>query len=294
LLGTGYWAAEVHAAAIAEHPKAELVGVWGRAPEKAKAVADRFGARPYDDVGALLADVDAVAIALPPDIQAELAERAAAAGKHLLLEKPIALTVEAADRLVTQAEKTGVASVVFFTKRFVPAITEDIDGLAAHGGWHSARVVIAGSIFEPGNPFGASPWRKTEGGLWDVGPHALSIVLPVLGPVARVSAFTGPRDTTHVLLEHTGGAVSTLTLTLDAPASAVTQVFEFTGEAGIVTIPAVGGEPVHAFEVAIDQLLEAAASGRPHPVGLGFGREVVAILAAADEARRTGGVTAPA
>ena len=93
VLGTGFWAKEVHAAALAGHPTAELVGVWGRDLAKAKAVGAEFDVPGFADLDALLAEVDAVAIALPPHVQAPLAERAAAAGKHLLLEKPIALDV---------------------------------------------------------------------------------------------------------------------------------------------------------------------------------------------------------
>ena len=100
VLGTGFWARDVHAAALAAHPDAELVGVWGRDLAKAKAVGAEFDVAGYADVDELLAQVDAVAIALPPDVQAPLAERAAAAGKHLLLEKPIALDVADADRVV--------------------------------------------------------------------------------------------------------------------------------------------------------------------------------------------------
>src|SRR3954464_12268716 len=99
VLGTGFWAEHVHAASLAEHPDAELVGVWGRDLAKAKAVGARFDVPGYADVDALLADVDAGSFALPPDVQVPLAVRAAEAGKHLLLEKPIALTVEDADRL---------------------------------------------------------------------------------------------------------------------------------------------------------------------------------------------------
>src|SRR3954452_7405404 len=117
-LGTGFWAEHVHAASLAEHPDAELVGVWGRDLAKAKAVGAQFDVPGSADLDALLADVDAVSFALPPDVQVPLAVRAAEAGKHLLLEKPIALTVEDADRLVAAVRDNGVASVVFFTFRF--------------------------------------------------------------------------------------------------------------------------------------------------------------------------------
>src|SRR4051794_10659427 len=99
VLGTGFWAREIHAASLAEHPEAELVGVWGRDLAKAKAAGAEFDVPGYGDLDALLADVDAVSFALPPDVQAPLALRAAEAGKHLLLEKPIAFDVPTADRL---------------------------------------------------------------------------------------------------------------------------------------------------------------------------------------------------
>ena len=93
VLGTGHWARTVHAATLASHPSAELVGIWGRDLAKAKAVGAEFDVPGFAGVDELLAQVDAVSIALPPAVQAPLAERAAAAGKHLLLEKPIALDV---------------------------------------------------------------------------------------------------------------------------------------------------------------------------------------------------------
>src|SRR5437763_382255 len=120
LLGTGYWAAETQAAGLAEHPDARFVGVWGRNPARVRALADRYAVRGYADVDALLADVDAVAVALPPDVQAPLAVRAARAGRHLLLDKPVALTVEAADGIVAALDAGGLSSLVFTTNRYRP------------------------------------------------------------------------------------------------------------------------------------------------------------------------------
>src|SRR5258706_7384438 len=99
LIGTGYWARGVHAPSVRHHPDADLIGVWGRDPARAMELAAEFGAQPYTDVKALLADVDALTFAVPPDVQAEIGVRAAAAGRHLLLEKPIATSVAAAEML---------------------------------------------------------------------------------------------------------------------------------------------------------------------------------------------------
>lgn len=289
LFGTGYWAAEVHAAALAAHPAARLAGVWGRDPVKAAALAQRYDVPAFDDIDALIEAVDAVAVALPPDVQAEIATRAATAGRHLLLDKPLALTLTDADRVVAAAAQSGVASEIFFTSRFNPEVAAFVAAAAAAGGWHAARVAIFGSIFQPGNPFGGSPWRREFGGLWDVGPHALSVVLPVLGPVTQVAALDGTRGTTHVLLGHAGGASSTLSLTLDAPPSATCWEATFYGEEGIESMPSRGSSAVEAFQLAIDQLVGQVDSGsRDGRCDVRFGREVVAVLAAADTARTEG------
>src|SRR5580700_3805109 len=104
LVGTGYWAKMTHAAALASTPGAELAAVWGRDPAAAEALAAEHGATAYEDFGAFLDSADAVAFAIPPHVQAPLAIRAAQSGKHLLLEKPIALSADAADKLVAAVE----------------------------------------------------------------------------------------------------------------------------------------------------------------------------------------------
>jgi predicted dehydrogenase len=236
LLGTGYWAAQTQGAALAAHPSTELVGVWGRDPAKAAAVAGPLGAAPYADVDALIADVDAIAIALPPEVQAGLAARAAKAGRHLMLDKPLALTVAGADAVVDAVDAADVASMVFFTNRFRPEIEDFLATAARTGGWYAGRGVMHASIFQPDSPYGASQWRREYGGLWDIGPHALSILLPLLGDIVEVTAVDGPRETVNVIARHAGGAASELSMTLNAApnATAVEQVFY--GENGVAVV----------------------------------------------------------
>ncbi|WFF06869.1 Gfo/Idh/MocA family oxidoreductase [Micromonospora sp. WMMD1076] len=289
LFGTGYWAAETHAAAIEAHPRARLAGVWGRNPAKAEELATRHGVPAFTDVDALIDACDAVAVALPPDVQADIAVRAATAGRHLLLDKPLALDLADADRVVDAAQASGVASVVFFTQRFHPNVTGFLASTAAAGGWQHARATMFASIFQPGNPYGDSTWRREHGALWDIGPHALSLILPVLGRVTRVAAMDGPSGLVHLLLTHDGGATSSLSLTLDAPSEAVTRDFVFFGENGTETVPPGDGSALQAFGAALDQLLEEVDSGtRDHRCDVRFGREVVAVLDAAQTARAQG------
>ncbi|MFD8599226.1 Gfo/Idh/MocA family protein [Kitasatospora sp. NPDC059646] len=285
LLGTGPWAGLVHAPALAAHPDVEFTGIWGRRPEAAAELAAAHGVRGYPTVDELLASVDAVAIALPPDVQAEYAVRAAAAGKHLLLDKPVAATVDAARAVEDAAAASGVASVVFFTVRFGTKQAEWIDEQSDRGGWFTAHCHWIGSVFTTDSPYAASPWRQQKGALWDVGPHALSVLLPVLGDVERVTAAPGPGDTAHLILRHAGGASSTVTLSLTAPAEASANGagVELRGTAGVTGLPDRDGPPTAAFGRAVDALLAAAATGTPHPCDVRFGRRVVEVLAQAEE-----------
>jgi predicted dehydrogenase len=288
LFGTGPWAHLAHAPGLAAHKDVEFAGVWGRNESKAATLAGEYGAKAYPTIDGLIEDVDAVAIALPPDIQAPIALRAAWAGKHLLLDKPVAFTTEAAGEIAAAVAEQNLASVVLFTRRFMPALRDFLEHAVATGGWIEGRVDHVGTIYEQGNPFGASAWRRESGGLWDVGPHATALVLPVLGPVTEVTAMVGARDMSHVLLRHAGGGISTLTLSVDVPPAAAREEAMFAGEAGIITPPEQPWEPLDAFGIALDELI-AAANGGPQPeLDVRFGARVTAILAAAEESAKSG------
>jgi predicted dehydrogenase len=275
LIGTGYWADVAHAAGIRAHPQAELVGVWGRDPRKAEALAGRHGATPFAELDALLDAVDAVAFSVPPDVQGALAPRAAAAGKALLLEKPLALEVGAGERIV---EAARAPTVVLFTFRLDPTIAawyrEEVDGRA----WDGATMLYLGSIFEADNPFGGSPWRREKGGLWDVGPHALAALLPALGPVEELRPVRGPRDEVHLALRHRSGAASSVVVSLSAP-HGVTEV-AFWGQDGFARrADYATADRMAAYGAAIDALLAGET-----PFDARFGLEVTRVLAGAEAA----------
>ncbi|MFR9793112.1 Gfo/Idh/MocA family protein [Streptomyces sp. MB22_4] len=283
LLGTGPWARAAYAPALAGHPGLEFAGVWGRRPEAAASLAQRYDVTPYADVDALLADVDAVAVALPPSVQAPLAVRAAEAGRHLLLDKPLALSVTDARAVAEAVERAGVASVVFFTTRFQKEPDAWIEEQAAAAGWFTARAQWLGAVFTTDSPFAASPWRREKGALWDVGPHALSVLLPVLGDVTQVvAAAHGPGDTVHLVLDHTTGASSTVTLSQTVPPAAAGTEYELRGDRGVTVMPSPSEDAATALTRAADTLLTAAATGRPHPCDAVFGLRVTEILAAAE------------
>lgn len=278
LVGTGYWAREVHAVGLAAHPDVDFVGVFGRDREKATAAGAPHGVPGYDDLDALLGEVDALAFAVPPTVQGELALRAAGAGKHLFLEKPIALDLAVADALVDAVDERGLSSLVFFTARFVPAwenwLAETIAAapLGGRADWLSCQV-------GPDNPYAASVWRRENGALWDVGPHQLAQLIPALGPVVDVAGARGTDDLVHLVLTHEGGATSRMSLGQNVPKAAVRVGVEFYGEGGWRTQPDDPRDLGLAYARALDELLANIGAGETaHRCDVRFGREVVDVI----------------
>lgn len=293
LFGTGWWARDTTGPGLVAAEDTELVGVWGRNPAKRVALADDLGTRPYDDVDKLLRDIDAVALALPPDVQPDLAVRAARAGKHLLLEKPIALSMADADRVVEAVDDAGVASLVFVTDRLRPAVEAALMS-AAERRWDGARVTVFVSGLLPGGVLLESAWRVRHGALWDAGPHTISPLLVTLGPVTEVVALPGPHAMTHAILRHQGGATSTVATTLEAPRPVQTWEVLLHGDNGWLTLPT-SPMPAHeAFRGAVAELGHAANSGQRHRCDVHVGRDVVSVLAAVQTSLEEGRAVRPA
>lgn len=281
LVGTGPWARSVHGPGLAASDAVELVGVWGRDEGRTAALAEEFGVRPFADYDALLAEVEMVAFALSPDVQAAMALRAAEAGKHVLLDKPVAIDVEAARRLSDAVSESDVASVVFFTDRFGDSGAW-MDEARREGGWLGGSLRWLAALGTPGNPYAASAWRWERGALWDIGPHALSTLSATLGPITAIDAVAGARDLVHLVVTHDSGATSTATLSLQAPPAAVDNETVLWGEHGLARMPPRGaGSSQLAFANAVVQLV-AAASGADNPIDVHFGVQVVELLHAAE------------
>jgi predicted dehydrogenase len=286
LIGTGYWAGTVHGRALADHAEADLVGVWGRTSEHTESLARELATAAYTDLEALLDDVDAVAIAVPPDAQAELAVRAADKGRHLLLDKPLALTAGGADRVVAAVDRAGVRNLVFFTVRFTSSVARWLDDIPPPPSIRSARVRLHTSIYEPDNPYGSSPWRQKHGALWDIGPHALSVLLPALGPVTDVRALRGRGDEVEVITKHHSGAVGSMSLSLTSPAADRSAEWSVYGTDTAFVMPDSDERPITAYRHMIDDLLAERTVPWSHPCDVHFAQEVTHVLANADRLTR--------
>jgi predicted dehydrogenase len=282
LVGNGHWARVTHAAGLISEPSVELSGIWGRDRAKTAAMAAQLGTVGYDEVDQLFADVEAVAFSVPPQVQAELALRAARAGKHLLLEKPIAVSVAEADRLAEAVTEAGVASVVFFTGRFDAGQRQWLEQIVQRSDWDGAAGFWLGSAFASGSPFD-TPWRRDKGGLWDVAPHALAMLTGALGPIVEITARPGRRDLVHLILRHESGTSSSYAVSIDTPEAASEVSLKVWGVAGRSVMPALADDASHALARAARELAAAAQQPMPsHPCDVRLGRSVVRLLAEAE------------
>ena len=281
LVGTGYWARIAHAPALASTEGIELAAVWGRDRQAAAVLATAHDATPYADMAAFLAAVDGVAFAVPPDVQAPIAAAAARAGKHLLLEKPLAISEAEADDLVEAVTQGQVASVVFFTLRFQAEMRAWLADVTARGGWNGAVASWFGSSLLESSPFN-TPWRRDKGALWDLAPHVVSLLWASLGPVTSVTADAGPADVSYLILHHQGGGTSTVTVSQSAGEKAAGFEAYVWGSSGRSAAPEAAADPLPPLRTALAELVANARSGRTeHPCDARFGRDVGHVIAEA-------------
>ena len=122
VIGAGF-IGEIHLQSLLEIPQVESVAVCERDPGRLQAVGEKYGLQAlYTDLDEMLAaeKLDAVVIATPDELHREPAEKAAAAGAHILLEKPIATTVQDGEAIIAAAKAAGVKLQIGFTLRFSP------------------------------------------------------------------------------------------------------------------------------------------------------------------------------
>ena len=202
ILGCGDVAEKKGGPALYKTKGSELAAVMRRDRAKAEEFARRHGAkRAYDSASDLLADeeVDAVYIATPPHLHREQTLLAAQAGKHVLVEKPMARNAAECDTMIAACAAAGVHLHVAYYRRFYPkfvAAKALITEASALGDIVAARLQMCAP---PPRAAGAElPWRLrpeiSGGGLFvDVGSHRLDLLLYLLGDVAEVTGYADNR-----------------------------------------------------------------------------------------------------
>ena len=194
IIGAGNIAA-VHAAAVHGTPNAELVAVSDRDEERGRAFAQKHNVTWHADYRELLRrdDIDAVTLAVPHDLHCPMTIDAANAGKHVLVEKPMALNVAECDAMIAACERAGVTLGVVFQMRFEPLAVKLKQALDAQKLgqllWVSTNMIW----HRTDAYYRSGPWRGTwahEGGgvLINQAVHFIDLLLWLTGMPNRVTA----------------------------------------------------------------------------------------------------------
>jgi predicted dehydrogenase len=262
LVGAGPWARAVHAPTLAAHPRTKLVTVWARRDAAAASLAAPYGAAVAHSFKELISMVDAVSFAVPPSIQAPLAVHAARAGRHLILEKPIAATVAEAEQVVAAADDAAVATIVVLLRRFDRATREWLSDVHRLGGWNGGTARwLTGALL--GGQYSASPWRHDGGALADIGPHVFDLLDAALGEITTVlAAHRSEPDLWHIVFAHASGATSTATMSLRLPLRPPVSEASVYGQHGYRELPPRVESAQDAFHTLLDEFLAMVHSGQ--------------------------------
>ena len=286
--GTAFWAENVHIPGLKANPEIDLVGVWGRTPERTAALSAATGIQPFSSFDEMLDAVEAVSFVVPPAVQSELALRAVDAGRHVLLEKPIAADLEKAKALVEAIRSKGVTGLCFLTRMFVPEVEIFIDQARSIGPASGEASFRSDALL--GGPYAGSAWRQAKhGALWDAAPHGMSVLASVLGPVAEVAAEVATDGAYRLTFHHAGGVRSTLELNLRDSTVKLAERYRF--ENGrTAELPGLSYNRKETFTRASGILLQAIrGDAREAQTRLGLGLHMVAVAAAAEASLGNGG-----
>jgi predicted dehydrogenase len=227
----------------------KVVAVCGQNAEKTAAIAEGQGAVHYADLDRFLnhRPLDIVAIGSPSGVHAEQISAAASRGLHVLVEKPVDISVSRVDAALADAARAGVRVGVFFQDRLKPDLAR-VKQLIADG--RVGRPILASARvkwYRPPEYYAESKWRGTwaldgGGALMNQGIHTIDLLLWLLGPITSVSAraTTGlheieVEDTLVATLQFANETLATFETTTAAYPGYPRRV-EITGVEGTVTI----------------------------------------------------------
>jgi len=189
IAGTGF--GEKYAVGLKANPEVEVVGVFSRRPERAAAMAEKyeiaFSTRRFEEL-LDIPELDAVAVVTPNSTHAGFVRAAIRAGKHVICDKPLALSASEAARLYRNAEEAGIRHVTFVPYRFSPAAPAMKQAMDEG---QVGRVVSAAASWGVDLRDEPLRWRfqrrfSGPGVIADLGSHLLDLVMWWMGPIRRV------------------------------------------------------------------------------------------------------------
>ncbi len=220
--------------------------------DNAKAVADRTGAAVFPSLEAALADgdFDAVDLMLPHDLHESAALAAFTAGKHVLLEKPMAPTLDACERILAAAGAAGTVFMVAENAQYMPPVVkaQQLIQEGAIGSITTARASFAMTL-DPRWYRGTKPWRYDKGrvgggNVIDGGSHWIRPLRMWLGEIDQVVAVLGHplkqmegESLAHSIFRFRSGTVATFDVLVDDTVLAPAPWFHITGSDGQIVVP---------------------------------------------------------
>jgi predicted dehydrogenase len=239
--------ADFHARAMGDMPNAKLTGCCDKLPDRAKKLADKFGVRAFKDYDEMLTsdEVDIVTIATPSGFHAEPTIAAAGAGKHVICEKPVEITLDRIDAMIEAHEKAGTRLGGIFPYRFNDMMTPLREAI------NSGRlgVITYAGIYVPWwrtDEYYKDSWHgtwKLDGGgaLMNQSIHMVDMLCDVMPPIESLQAFTEKlghpqietEDTATAVLRYTNGALGVIYGTT-ASFPGQFRRFEITGTRGTI------------------------------------------------------------
>jgi len=244
-----------HAAGWAETP-AEIIGFTAETQSEAGALSKQYKTRVYSSLEEMLPNVDVVDICSPTHLHYEMALKAAAAGKHVVCEKPLARTTRQAREILLACQRAGVQLLVAHVVRFFPEYA------LAHSAVVEGQIGTPGVIrlhrgsYRPKKP--AGNWFldevKSGGILMDLMIHDYDYARWVAGDVESVSARRvtqlhpeAPVDYGLVILSHRSGALSHIAGAWAYPPPTFRTHLEIAGDRGLIEFDSDGTAPIQNF-----------------------------------------------
>ena len=226
ILGCGM-IAKFHADAITSLENAILFGAADNNPAIAQKYAAKYGIKAYGDYDQMLNDpqIDAVCICTPSGFHAENALKALKAGKNVVLEKPMALNTEDADKIIAACDETGKKLTVICQLRFSDDILQVKKLISENAFGKIVMCNLSMKYWRDEEYYASSPWkgtRKFDGGgaLMNQGIHGIDLLLYIMGECEVLSAKTDTlyhnievEDIAVALLKFKNGALGTLKAT---------------------------------------------------------------------------------
>jgi predicted dehydrogenase len=235
-VGLGWWGSAL-ADAVVKGGLAEIVTCYSRTPDSREGFAAKHDCRTSDSLESLLADpeVEGVVIATAHQSHRELIELAAAAGKHIFVEKPFTNTVEDGVAAIAAARESGVLIQVGHQRRRTAAKRRMKTMLDA-GELGDVETVVAHQSVPNGYKMPDDAWRwdpdqSPLGSMTSLGVHKIDTMHYLVGPIRTVFAFTRPGrshaidEATVLALEFESGALATLTTSFFTPVVNEIEVF---------------------------------------------------------------------